>query len=158
MKQVLLYNLIGCIHLEKDINQWVFPLWRQKGLFHRREGINRLVQGTLCELSYTVYLRGKKKKVIFFCFVGFGSVKQNSQCSPRKAKEFCSILKTHLKTPLPLCRAVNVARCCFGCRSPCGCSPKRCAARVQPRCWGIGHQLLSNQRPLTIRGKRLQMF
>lgn len=70
LKQVLLYNLIGCIHLKKDINQWVFPLWRQKGLFHRREGINRLVQGTLCELSYTVYLRGKKK-VIFFLLCRF---------------------------------------------------------------------------------------
>lgn len=41
--------------------------------------------------------------------MGFGSVKQNSQCSPRKTKEFFYILKTDLKTPPPsLCIAANV--------------------------------------------------
>ena len=88
------------MHLKKDINQWVFPLWRHKGLFHRKEGINKLVQGTLYEL----YTSGKKKVrffffFFFFCLVGFGSIRQNSQCSTRKTEEFFCILKTYLKFP-----------------------------------------------------------
>lgn len=98
MKQVLLYNLIGCIHLEKDINQWVFPLWRHKGLFHRRGGINKLVQGALYELSYTVYFRGKKTSD-FFLPCGFWQCKTKQSVFSSKTEEFFYILKIYLKTP-----------------------------------------------------------
>lgn len=113
MKQVLLYNLIGCIHLEKDINQWVFPLWRHKGLFHRRGGINKLVQGALYELSYTVHFRGEKIVGVFFSFFlpcGFWQCKTKQSVFSYKNEEFFYILKTYLKTPPHV--FVDRCRCC----------------------------------------------
>lgn len=84
-----------------------------------------------------LYTSGRKKVAfafIFFFFglVAFGSVKQNSQCSPRKTKEFFYILKTYLKTPpthTPAGLCVLLLQMFFGLTFTGGSS-------AYSRCWG----------------------